>query len=106
MNTLTVAQTIKEQIGHQAFFMMGAKNLVGDVNSLMFKIGRNSAGVTHIKVRLDASDTYTVQFVRIRNIKFQPDIKFIKEVSDIYADGLHQLIESTTGLRLSLGMCK
>jgi hypothetical protein len=81
--------------------MLGAKNLMGDDNSLTFQIGRNAQGVTHIKVTLDPDDTYTMQFLRIgRAPRFEK--KMLSEASNIYAEDLRRLIEQKTGMYTKL----
>ncbi len=101
--SLDVANTIHAQIGgHRAFMMMGAKNVLGDINGLQFKIGRNSKGVTHITVTLDPSDTYTVEFLKMgRAPKFTRTV--LGSFSLVGDDSLRSLIEENTGMYLSLG---
>lgn len=96
-NTLQVANTIKDQIGSRALFMMGAQNLTGSHNALSFKI-RGSKLATHIRVTLDASDTYTVEFLKIRGTNIQKPAT----VCGVYAESLKLTIETHTGLALSL----
>jgi hypothetical protein len=93
---MTVANEIRNQIGHKAFFMLGAQNLMGDENSLSFKI-RGSKMATHISVKLMPSDTYNVTFHKIRGTKHTK-----VEVEDVYVDMLHDVIERNTGLYTSL----
>lgn len=95
---MDTAQTIQAQIGGKAFFMMGAKNLMADVDSLQWKVGRNGKGVTHVTVKLAANDTYTVTFHACRGTK----IRVVAEVEGVYVDGLHRVIEQNTELYLSL----
>lgn len=98
---MDVANTIAEQIGHRAFMMLGAKNLLGDENSLTFKIGRNVQGVTHVRVQLDPDDTYTMQFLKVgRAPRFEK--KVLSEASNIYADQLRKVIEQKTGMYTNL----
>lgn len=95
----TVAQTIASQIGNRAFAMMGAKNIGASGNSLMWKIGANAKKITHITVELMSDDTYTVTFHKIS----KGGAKWDKHaVPMVYADNLHRVIESETGLYLSL----
>lgn len=95
--TLDVANTIRDQIGSRAFYMMGAKNLLGSPDSLAFQI-RGSMNVNRISITLDPSDTYTVRFVRVRGLK----VKEVATVENVYADALKPVIEKHTGLYLSL----
>ncbi len=103
MADMTVANEIRRQLGHQAFFMLGAKKLIGSENSLTFKIGRNPKSINYIKITLDPSDTYNVEFLRIRKPK-NADVKrtTVAEFECVYVDTLHAVIERTTGMRLSL----
>ena len=93
-----IARTIAAQIGNRAFFMMGAKNLLASERALQFKVGRNAKAVTHVTVTLAADDTYTVRFDRVRKYVAKP----VAEVEGVYVDSLRQVIESNTGLYLSL----
>jgi hypothetical protein len=95
---IAIAQTISEQIGHRAFFLMGTRHKMADGPALLFDL-RGSRTVNKIRVRLDPSDTYTVTFWKIRGMTCNT----VAEFSGVYADGLNQLIESQTGLALSLG---
>jgi len=95
---LEVANTIRAQLGNGAFVMMGAKNLVGSENSLRWKVGRNAKRVSLVEVELAPDDTYTVRFYRVRGF----DCNLLSEVEMVYADSLKRVIESNTGLYLSL----
>lgn len=98
-----VVQTIARQIGDRAFQMMGTNSKMYDGPALIFNVrARNEKGVNKIKVHYDRGvDTYTVTFWKIgRAPRF--DVTVVKEIGGVYADGLHQVIEMTTGLRLSL----
>jgi len=94
LNGLDVANEIWRQLG-RARVMIGAKDPMGDKDSLTFKVGANPKRVKWIKIRLDPSDTYTVRFV---DSKGRP----LYEVDGIYADNLLHVIEMHTGLRTSL----
>lgn len=109
MTTHTVANIIVQQIGNRAFAMMGAKNLLGGDDRLQFKIGKNAKGVTHITVILDASDTYTVKFDKVTKYRMNArtgemvgGAKTLAELDGVYVDSLKAVIESNTGLYLSL----
>lgn len=96
-NTLAVANTIAQQIGHRAFLMMGTRYKMGDANSLTFDV-RGDDTCNRIQVILDDDDTYTLKFFRCRGIKAE----LVHESHAVYADGLQQCIEYRTGLALSL----
>lgn len=105
-----VAETIREQIGGRAFYMMGAKHLLASADSLTWKIGRNAKSVTHVTVKLTPADTYTVTFARVTSSRYNHktgdfrsgSTKTLSEVSDVYVDSLHTVIQDGTGLYLSL----
>lgn len=97
MSNLTVAKTIQQQIGHKAFCMMGTKHLLGSENSLSFDV-KGSRFCSHILIRLDPSDTYTIEFVNCRN----HERHVVKSVDMVYWEDLHHIISSNTGLCLSL----
>lgn len=111
---LTVPNTIKEQIGSKALYMLGAKNLVGDKNSLSFRI-RGSNKANYIKITLDANDTYTVEFGKVRTpraslktLHMTPEeymaagYKVVAKHSGVYDNMLHKIIEKETGLYTKL----
>lgn len=104
-NKLHVAQTILAQLGGRMFVMMtGAKDILGhagdDASSpfVQFRIGRNAKGVSHVRVTLDPSDTYTVKFMK-NSVRGS---KTLAEISDIYAENLRNVFEMHTGLYTSL----
>lgn len=100
-NDLAIANEIYRQIGKKAFFMLGAKNFVGDKDSLSFKISGSKA-YSHIKVRLNSLDLYDMTFYKIVG----NEIKNEKTVEGLYFDMLHSTIEQETGLYTSLGASK
>lgn len=98
-----VAKTILEQLGGNKFRVMtGAKNFVGAPDSLRFSLPGGGGfcldGINKVVITLDPSDTYTVQFYRLRGAK----ATLIKEVKDVYCDYLVACFERATGLRTSL----
>ena len=100
--TNEVAETIRLQIGNRAFFMLGTKMIVRYADRLVFSIGTgarcNGRKVNRCTVILDANDTYTVEVGNLAGLNY----KTIGEVSGVYADSLHRMIESLTGMRTSL----
>lgn len=98
---VSVPRTIVNQLGRKALFMLGAKDLTADGNTLRFRIGRNAKGVSHIFITLDASDTYTVEFRNIRAARKAPagfTNNLRSSVEGVYVDSLHRVIEEGTGL--------
>jgi len=109
MTDLTVANTIRAQIGRGALFMMGAKDFVGSADSLTFKV-RGSKKCNAITVKLEADDTYTITFKKVvssrinrKTWEVRPGrIDTVKELSGVYCDGLCQAFEMVTGLATKL----
>lgn len=100
-NTLSVADTIRDQIGNRGLVMMGAKNLLGSEDGLQFKIGRNALRVTHVKITLEPSDTYSVEFIRVgRAPRFT--VTEISRSELVFVDSLRAVLEAGTGMYLSL----
>lgn len=87
----SVADMILRQLGgiNKIVAMTGAKDFVQSSNSVRFKIGRNI-----IVIRLEPSDTHTVEFWQGTRLR--------KSYDDVYADSLKRLIEKETGMYLSL----
>jgi hypothetical protein len=94
------AEEVLQQLGGRRFIAMtGAKNFVKNDKdkSITFKIPRAKDGITHVMITLNASDTYTVNFLSIRgnNIKQKP-------VKGVYNDQLQSVFTQYTGLYTSL----
>lgn len=95
---MNISQTIANQLGHKALFMIGAKNLMAGKDYLQMKLGRNSGGWNALKIALNGLDLYDMTFYKIRKLKVTQE----KTVDNIYFDQLHDIIETETGLRTSL----
>lgn len=100
MSGPAVAETILAQLGGNRFrAMTGAKQFVGSETALTFKLPRGAKdGINAILIVLDANDTYTVTFYKVRGLK----VATVTEVSFIYADQLRPLFTAKTGLYTSL----
>lgn len=84
------ATTIYQQIGPRTFAMIGAKNFSAHGNCLTFRPGRNPKRVTAVQVELDkGSDTYIVRFFKGSGINMKKNL----EISDVYVDMLHDVLE-------------
>ena len=98
---MSVSATILTQMGGQRRLsvMTGAYGFIdhGDGVSFKFKNRKSSRG-NHVKVTLDKSDTYTVEFSSIRGLNF----RVVKELHGIYASALKDVFEKQTGLLLTL----
>lgn len=99
---LTVANEILRQLGGNRFrAMTGAKNFLGDANSLAFSIPRvkspKGGYVNKIKIFLTSDDTYRLQVFDI-NVRKQASWAPYATYSDVYAEDLQTLFTEITGL--------
>lgn len=97
---MTIANTILAQLGGAKFrAMTGAHSFTGDAHALTFKFPNGRAKVFACKIRLNAMDTYDVEF-------FKKDGKYNVVMSDylegVYADMLGDMFTRITGLDVSL----
>ena len=92
-----VAETIRQQIGNGALYMLGAKNLLDHGDALSFRV-RGSRAVNYIKITLNGMDMYDMEFGKIHGLNY----KVKAEVANVYADMLRGIIEQETGLATSL----
>jgi hypothetical protein len=105
MNTaaeLTVPQTILQQLGGNKFLAMtGAKNLLGDVDSLTFKLPARITkdGITHVRIRLMSTDLYGIEWLKIRGTRAPVQVA---EDDGIHAEQLRSLFTARTGLDVAL----
>jgi hypothetical protein len=114
-----ITGTILEQLGGVQFLTMtGAKNLSSLVEhedilgGLSFTIGPcggfNSTGINKVFIFLNANDTYTMAFNKVRkgfvrNGKYyQGKTTEVRKIEQVYCDQLKDLFEETTGLLVSL----
>lgn len=98
---VTIANTIAQQIGRSALFMIGAKNLTTintDCGGLSFKIDRNAKSVNYVQVHLTPADLYRVEFRRVSNTKAGIKNVLVSEQDGVYAEDLHGVLESGTGM--------
>lgn len=98
---MQIANTILEQLGGRRFALMtGAKHFVGSDDALSFRLPSNFAsnGINAVRVRLEADDTYTVQFSKVRGTK----VSLIATEDTVYCDTLRATFKRITGLDTSL----
>jgi len=88
-----IAKIIMDQLGKSTLFMLGAKDFIAIENGLLFSI-RGSHKANRIRITLMPSDTYKMEFIRVRALKINP----VKTFDVVYCDQLHELIEEVTGL--------
>ncbi len=96
---IAVANTIIEQLGGRKFKVMtGARDMFATETGLSFKVpgggGRTKKGINYIKINLDPTDTYSVEFWKLR----MPNAIKISEFSMIYDDQLQDIFTAETGL--------
>lgn len=98
MSNLNVANAILQQFGGRQFIAMtGAKDMIGRPDGLSFKLPRAAKGINCVRVTLDPSDTYTVEFLRLgRSPKFT--VTPVSTHADIYCDMLQDVFTRQTGL--------
>lgn len=101
MSTAT-ADAIIEQLGRSTgnmARMIGAHTFTAGERSLTFKFkAKAQNGANCVRVTLGSSDTYRVEFIKLRGVDFWTKGDF----SNMYADDLRPLFEKETGLYLSL----
>ena len=91
------AKELIRQLGGNRFIAMtGAKNFTIDQkrNAVGFRIGKNARGINHVEIVLDASDTYTMQFMKIRGGWFVR----AAVIEDVYATELQRVFTEETGM--------
>lgn len=81
--------------------MIGAKEFVGGVNSLQFRIGKNKKGVTTIVVKLTDNDDYTVEAWRIWGHD-AATVRKLDERTGVWAAELKNAIATLTELEVNL----
>lgn len=95
----TIAATIVQQLGKEALYMMGTKQIlpIKDGNGISIRIPRVNK-INIITITLNAKDLYDIEFKRLHNF----EVKVIAKEEDCYCDMLHNIISEHTGLALRL----
>jgi len=97
----SVAKIILQQLGGTGRLtaMIGAHSFVSQSHGVQFKFkARAQDGINAVVVSLFPSDTYRGELYRIR----ARQAKLVASYDDVYAESLRHVIESRTGLALSL----
>lgn len=81
------ARTILSQIGNMTLMSLGARDIVDLGCGIRFTVGRGKS--RKVVVKLAANDTYSVEFVRIKQ-NFTAVSEFFAE--DIYCDQLAEVL--------------
>jgi hypothetical protein len=108
-NENQTAEIIRQQLGHKALYILGARDLIATDRGLRFTI-RGCQKANRIEITLDADDTYTVRVSRFSPARFNRRTMSFSAMKDttvsnhegVYVDSLHRVIESATGLYTSL----
>lgn len=103
---MEVATEILRQLGGRQFQVLtGARNLVGGPNSLSMQVSASAQvplknRCTHVRITLDPTDTYTVEFMRFSRKKLE--FTECSRHEGVYCDMLQDLFEAQTGLYVTL----
>lgn len=100
-----VADEILAQMGGMRTLsvMVGAKNFVALENGVQFSIGSGAKdGINKVRIVLRPSDTYDVEFWKVRGTS----MKKVSEWGDVYNDQLMDLFEKETGMYLTMARRK
>lgn len=100
-NNKAIAIEILRQLGGNKFIAMtGAKNFWCDNYTMGFKLPGTMTKnrINHIKITLNAMDTYDIEFISIRG----GIMKTVERAAGIYNDMLQNIVADRTGLVLSL----
>jgi hypothetical protein len=95
--SLAVERDILSHLGGPRFILMtGANSLEGGDNCLSFKLGPNPKNVTHVRITLDPSASYKVEFMKARGAK----LSHLYTAEMVDADKLPEVLAQHTGLVL------
>lgn len=97
--SMQVAITILEQMGgiRRISAMIGAKQFTGFPDGVQFKFPNPKSTLGNcVKITLDPSDTYIMEFWKIRGTTCD----LVKKFTDVYCDQLIEFFEQQTKLYL------
>lgn len=93
------AYSIIAQLGGNRFkSMTGAKDFAFGSDGLTFKIGRNANRINGVRINLESTDEYTVEFLRIN----KNGISIFSRHEQVYCDQLQELFTRQTGMYTTL----
>ncbi len=94
-NEIQIAKEILSQLGGNKFIAMtGSKNFAAIENGLTMKLAKNHSGGNYLRIKLDAMDTYTMEFIKV----VKSSLNVVKEYEGVYCDMLATIFEKETGL--------
>ena len=99
MNT-QVAENIRAQLGVMVMMLIGARRMAAPSDSsLMIEVNsRNRLSATHVLVRLEPTDTYTVQFFKVQKVRgVGVTSRNVGEALDVYAEALGRVVSDRLG---------
>jgi hypothetical protein len=91
------AEEVLRQLGGRRFIAMtGANSFVKDKEkrSIVFKIPKGGNGINYVKITLNGSDTYDIEFIKMRS----GNMTIVNTANDIYAEQLQEVFTENTGL--------
>lgn len=94
-----IGQTIADQIGFNALYMLGASHLIAHEDGVAFRIKGSKTG-NHVRITLNPRDLYDLKFSRVnwRNGNRTETGSY----EDIGCEQLAELISDHTGLAISI----
>ena len=100
LNTVQAKELLNQLGGMKFITMTGAKNFATDKSKkeMHMKIGRNSKGISHIRIRLTSMDLYDMEFLQVRAGK----IKIKSKEKGVYGDQLGKMFKKNTGMNVRL----
>jgi hypothetical protein len=94
-----IADTILQQLGGSRFLAMtGTKLLSYGERKLNMRFPAAKRGVNHLTVTLEADDTYTMRFGKLRNLGYTE----VESFRTVYAEDLRGIFTHVTGLHTHL----
>jgi len=95
-------KTLLKQLGGNGFIAMtGAKNFIKIAeDTISFRLPINFAKNKSnlIKITLNEKDTYNIDFIRVRGLKFSS----IKKEKDVFCDKVQEIFNYNTGLETKI----
>lgn len=104
MQATHFSEILLQQLGGGAFLAMtGSRDFVYDdaARTLTFKVGKNDRKVTHVRITVEPSDTYRVEFLRVVT-RGGYRVDTLRDESLVFVDALRRVFTAGTGLDVSL----
>lgn len=104
MQATHFSTVLLQQLGGSRFkAMTGARDFVYDdeARTLTFRVMRNERKVTHVRITVEPSDTYRVEFLRVVT-RGGYRVDTLRDDAGVFVDSLRHVFERGTGLYVSL----